>query len=108
MRNEAASNAACRCADEADHQHDVVAGPKIAEAVHDEGIEDVEAPPRLFLDALQLGFRHAGVVLEREGGYGRARRLAAHEPRKGHDAADVGPAQREARRLGGRVERLGL
>ena len=74
-------------------------GTKIAEAMHDEAIEDVEAPPRFFLDALQLRLRHAGVVLEREGGYGRAGRFAAHEPRERHDGAHVGPAPRKARRL---------
>jgi hypothetical protein len=93
---------------EADDQHDVVSGAKITEAVHDEAIKDVEAPPRFFLDALQFRLRHAGVVLEREGGYGRAGRFAAHEPGKRYHGPHVGSALRKARRLCRSVEILGL
>ena len=63
---------------------------------------------RLLDVALDLGFRHAGIMLERERGDRLARFVAAADAGEGHHRADIGAPARQLRRFGGGVERLAL
>src|SRR5581483_8435925 len=87
-----------------DHQHDVVAGQEPADTVHDQACLQRPAPGGLGLDAGQLGFRHAGIVLERHGRDAAGGALATHGAGEGDDGTDVGAAGREAAHLGADVE----
>src|ERR1700722_14415011 len=55
-----------------------------------------------------LPFRHAGIVLERQRLYRRAVFIGAANAGEGYDGADIGPAARHRRGLGGDVEGFAL
>src|ERR1700691_3662556 len=68
---------------------------------------DAEERParRSFLDMPgDLAFGHAGIVLERQCRDRRAVFVGAANAGEGHDGADIGPAPRHRRGLGGDVE----
>ena len=58
--------------------------------------------------ALDLGFRHAGIMLERERGDRLAGLVAAANAGEGDQRADVGAAARQLAGFRGGVERLAL
>jgi hypothetical protein len=63
---------------------------------------------RLCNVSFDLGFRHPGIVLERERGDRLVPLGSPADSRKRHDRADINSAARELRRLRGGVERLAL
>ncbi len=73
-------------------------------------VTPAERPARARLGdvALDLGFRHAGIMLERQRGDRLAVLVAAADAGESDDGADVGTPARQLRRLGGDVERLAL
>ena len=58
--------------------------------------------------ALDLGFRHAGIMLERQRRDRLAGLVAAADAGEGDHGADVGAPARQRRRFRGGVERLAL
>ena len=58
--------------------------------------------------ALDLGFRHARIMLERQRGDRLAGLVAAADAGEGDQRADVGAPARQLFRFGGGVERLAL
>ena len=76
--------------------------------VDDGDAEQRPARLRFFDVALDLGLRHAGIMLERERGDRRARFVAAANAGEGDQRADVGAPARERGRFRGGVERLAL
>ena len=90
------------------HQHDVLARHDAAVTVDDGDAEQRPARFRLCDVALDLGFRHAGIMLERERGDRLARLVAAANAGESDQRADIGAPARKLFRFGGGVERLAL
>ena len=89
------------------HEHDGVARHQPPVPVHHDGAQQRPARASLGHMALDLLFRHAGIMLQRERREPRPvrPRIGPAQAGEGHDAAHVGAPLREARRFGGRIER---
>ena len=87
----------------ADHQHDRLARPDFAKAVNDGQAPQRPAGFRLAGDALQLRFRHSGVMLKLQ--RGERARLVAAQADETDQRANVSAALRQSLAFGGGVER---
>jgi hypothetical protein len=89
------------------HQHDIFSRRDAADAVNDAYSTERPARHRGLGVACNFGFRHAGIVLKRQGGDGRAVFAAAANSAEGNHRADVTTARRQRRHFARDIE-IGL